>query len=111
LRAVFAVVASKKMALWLVFALMALVKLVMATAMLWMTLRSDTAMSAVDDDPRSDSDDGGSKTLPGAPSEPHPRLPLPNRPRRGPHGSPSPPSPARVRTDTRRVIARGLLRR
>jgi hypothetical protein len=99
------------MPLWLVFALMALVKLVMATTMLWVTLRSDTAMSAVDDHPQSDSDDGGSKTLPGTPTEPHPRLPLPYRPRRGPHGSPSSPSPARVRTGTRRVIARGLVRR
>jgi hypothetical protein len=99
------------MPLWLVFALMALVKLVMATTMLWVTLRSDAAMSTIEDDPRSDSDDGGSKTLPASPIEPHPRLPLPNRPRRGPHGSPSPPSPARVRTHNRRVIARGLAQR
>jgi hypothetical protein len=95
------------MPLWLVFALLALVKFVMATAMLWVTLRSDTAMSAMDDGPRSDSDDeGGSKTLPGVPKDPHPRLPLPRKPRRGSHGSPSPPSPKRVRRGGMRIGAR-----
>ncbi len=43
-------------------------------------------------------DDGGSRR-----SRPrHPRSPLPRSPRRGPHGAPRPPAPARNRT----VIAR-----
>lgn len=100
------------MPLWLVFAVLALIKLVMASAMIWVTLRSDTAMIAVDDEPRSDSDDeGGSKVSQDVPADPHPRRPFPHRPRRGPHGSPSPPSPARVRTRPRRVIARAPLQR
>ena len=48
--------------------------------------------------PDSSEEDGGSKALPAGPLDPHPRSPLPRRPRRGPHGSPSPPAPARVRT-------------
>jgi hypothetical protein len=44
-------------------------------------------------------DDGGIKR---PPLRPHPRKPFPRRPRRGPHGDPSPPSPAR----TRAVVAR-----
>jgi hypothetical protein len=40
-------------------------------------------------------DDGGIKRRP---TRPHPRKPFPRRPRRGPHGDPAPPSPARVRT-------------
>jgi hypothetical protein len=107
-----AVVASKTMSLWLLLALVGLVKLVVASLMLWLPFRSDSAMLAREDDGRSESDDeGGTKMLPGSPSEPHPRLPLPNRPRRGPHGSPSPPSPARVRTGVRRVIAHAVVRR
>jgi hypothetical protein len=47
------------------------------------------------------SDDGGTKV-----AERHPRSPLPRNPRRGPHGAPSPPSPARTRT----VLARGRRR-
>ncbi len=101
------------MPLWLVLVLIGLVKLVVASLMLWLPFRWDAAMNAADDEPRSDSDDeGGSKALPGAPADPHPRLPLPHRPRRGPHGSPAPPSPARVRRDpARRVVARASLRR
>jgi hypothetical protein len=38
-------------------------------------------------------DDGGSKLRPH-----HPRRPFPSTPRRGPHGTPSPASPPRVRT-------------
>lgn len=101
------------MSLWLLLTLMGLIKLLVASLMLWLPFRSDTAMSALEDQDRSDSndDEGGSKALPGTPSDPHPRLPLPHRPRRGPHGSPSPPSPARVRSNARRVIARGLMQR
>jgi hypothetical protein len=45
-------------------------------------------------------DDGGTKHPPPAP---HPHGPLPRTPRRGPHGDPAPPAPARTRT----VVARG----
>jgi hypothetical protein len=100
------------MSLWLLLTLMGLVKLLVASLMLWLPFRSDTAMSALDDGSRSDSeDDGGSKTLPRTPSDPHPRLPLPHGPRRDPHGSPSPLSPARVRRSPRRVVARSLIQR
>lgn len=91
---------------------MGLIKLLVASLMLWLPFRSDAAMNAWEDDNHADADeDGGSETLPGSPNEPHPKLPLPHRPRRGPHGSPSPPSPARVRTRPRRVVARSLVQR
>jgi hypothetical protein len=48
----------------------------------------------------SSSEDGGSAVKP---PRPHPRKPLPRRPRRGPHGDPAPNPPARVRS----VRARG----
>ncbi|HTA14606.1 MAG TPA: hypothetical protein VK781_07090 [Solirubrobacteraceae bacterium] len=101
------------MSLWLLFTLIGLVKLVVASLMLWVPFRSDAAMSALDDESRTDADeDGGSKTLPGPSKEPHPKLPFPRGPRhRGPHGSPAPPSPARVRTRPRRVVARSLVQR
>jgi hypothetical protein len=93
--------------------LIVLVKLVVASLMLWLPYRSDSAMLAREEQsrPESGEDEGGSKTLPGSPFEPHPRLPLPHRPRRGPHGSPSAPSPSRVRTTPRRVVARSLIQR
>jgi hypothetical protein len=90
--------------------MLGLVKLVVAALMLWLPFRYDAAMVAVDDEPRSD-DEGGSKVSPSAPVDPHPRLPLPRNPRRGPHGSSSPPSPARVRGSARRVIARASSQR
>ena len=50
---------------------------------------------------RADRDDGGTKPTP------HPRSPLPHVPRRGPHGDPPAPAPARVRTPARaRSISR-----
>lgn len=100
--------------LLLLLVLIVLIKLVVASLMLWLPYRSDSAMSARGDEkgsPESGEDEGGSKTLPGSPFEPHPRLPLPHRPRRGPHGSPSAPSPSRVRTRPRRVVARSLVQR
>jgi hypothetical protein len=107
------------MSLWVLLALVALVKLVIASLMVWIPMRSDSTMRAFEDhndseadvDADAGEDEGGSKTLPGSPVEPHPRLPRPDRPRRGPHGSPSTPSPARVRTSPRRVVARSLARR
>jgi hypothetical protein len=49
------------------------------------------------DDPEPHRDDGGTK------KRPHPRPPLPRRPRRGPHGDPAPLPPPRVRTVTLRA--------
>jgi hypothetical protein len=37
----------------------------------------------------------------------HPREPFPRRPRRGPHGDPAPPPPARVRTTRARARTLG----
>ena len=95
--------------MWLLLTLMGLIKLVVAALMLWLPFRSDAAMSALDDEKRSgaeEDEDGGSKAPQAFPRGPHPRLPSPRRPRRGPHGSPPPPSPARVRVSTaRRVVA------
>lgn len=100
--------------MWLLLALVALVKLVVASLMVWIPMRSDATMNVLEDHGGSESDtgedEGGSKTLPGYPAEPHPRLPRPHRPRRGPHGSPGVPSPARVRKPSRRVVARSLAR-
>ncbi len=83
-----------------------LVKLPIAGLMLWIPFRDDEAMASRDAGDSSE-EDGGSKALPGGPLDPHPRAPLPRKPRRGPHGSPSPPAPRRVRTvarSTRRVV-------
>jgi len=86
--------------LWPLLVTLALLKLLAASMMLWLPFRSDSAVVAVDDPPRSDQgsdEDGGSKVSTDEPSDPHPRRP-PRRPRsRGPHGSPSPRSPKRVR--------------
>jgi hypothetical protein len=99
------------MSLWLVLTLIGFIKLVVAALMLWLPFRWDTAMYAVDDEPRSGSDDeGGSRVPQGTRAEPHPKLPRPHRPRRGPHGSPSPLPPARVRTVTRCIVARAPAR-
>ncbi|MGA9875980.1 MAG: hypothetical protein WBQ21_09230 [Solirubrobacteraceae bacterium] len=104
------------MPLWLlVLMLFGLIKIVIASLMLWLPYRSDVAANATEEaEDRSDTgsdDEGGSKVLPGLPTDPHPRLPLPHRPRRGPHGSPSPASPSRVRRGARRVVARSLVQR
>ncbi len=89
------------MPLWLWILLFAgLVKLPLAALMLWIPYRYDDSTHAPDSSDSSE-EDGGSKALPGGPLDPHPRMPLPRRPRRGgPHGSPSPPPP-RVRTNVR----------
>jgi hypothetical protein len=47
-------------------------------------------------------DDGGIKR-----DRPHPRKPFPRHPRRGPHGDPAPPPPARVRTVRARARSYG----
>lgn len=97
------------MPLWVwILMLAALIKLPIAGLLLWIPFRRDEAMTSTDQSTDSSEEDGGSKALPGGPLDPHPRTPLPRRPRRGPHGSPSPPSPARVRSvvalGTRRVV-------
>jgi hypothetical protein len=68
--------------------------------MLWIPFRYDESMSSSEPSDSSE-EDGGTKTLPGGPLDPHPRAPLPRKPRRGPHGSPSVPAPPRVRTRAR----------
>jgi len=86
------------MPLWLwILLLAALVKLPIAALLLWMPFREDEAVASRDPSDSSE-EDGGSKALPGGPLDPHPRTPLAPRPRRGPHGSPAPPPPKRVRT-------------
>lgn len=82
--------------LWIVL-LAGLIKLPIAGLMLWIPFRYDESMVAPEA-PDSSDEDGGSKALPGGPRDPHPRSPLPRNPRRGPHGSPSPGSPSRVRS-------------
>ena len=78
--------------------LVAFVKLAIASLMLWIPYHYDEAMQAPEQSDSSSEDDGGSKVLPGGPTDPHPRRPLPHLPRRGPHGEPSPASPPRLRT-------------
>jgi hypothetical protein len=94
------------MSLWMLIVLFGLIKVPLAGLMLWLPFRNDEAMRTAEET-RSDSseDDGGSRTLPGGPRDPHPRRPFPRPPlpcaggaRRDPHGSPTPPSPPRVRT-------------
>jgi hypothetical protein len=95
------------MSLWMLFVLLALIKLPLIGLMLWMPFRNDesaiTPNLADVSDPSDE--DGGSHTLPGGPLDPHPRMPLPRSPRRGPHGSPAPAPPARIRTP---VQAKGV---
>lgn len=92
------------MPLWFwVLMLATLIKVPIAALMLWIPFRNDAAMVAPESSDSSSEDEGGSRVLPGGPLNPHPRGPLPRLPRRGPHGTGSPPSPARVR---RRVHTR-----
>lgn len=89
------------MSTWVWIVLLAgLIKLPIAGLMLWIPFRYDESMQAPDV-PDSSEEDGGSKALPGGPMDPHPRTPLPHKPRRGPHGSPSPSSPPRTRRPAR----------
>jgi hypothetical protein len=82
--------------LWIVI-FAGLIKLPIAALMLWIPFHYDESMRAPDVSDSSE-EDGGSRALPSGPLDPHPRGPLPRTPRRGPHGSPSPAPPARVRT-------------
>jgi hypothetical protein len=97
------------MPLWVwILMLAAFIKLPIAGLLLWIPFRRDEAMTSTDPSTDSSEEDGGSKALPGGPLDPHPRAPLPRLPRRGPHGSPSPPPPSRTRTvvapASRRVV-------
>ncbi len=96
------------MPLWVwILLLAALIKLPIAGLMLWIPFRDDAAMRSPNlADSSEPEDDGGSKALPGGPNDPHPRTPLPRTPRRGPHGTPAPSAPRRVRTSvsTRRRV-------
>jgi hypothetical protein len=89
------------MSLWLVIALLGLLKLPLAGLMLWLPFRHDETIAAASP-PEASDEDGGSRALPAGPRDPHPRLPLPRRPRRGPHGGALPPSPPRIRGVVRR---------
>jgi hypothetical protein len=91
---------------WMVL-LAALIKLPIAGLLLWIPFRYDESMSAPEEAQDSSEEDGGSKALPGGPTDPHPRAPLPRSPRRGPHGGTSPPAPRRIRT---RVMSRRQVR-
>jgi hypothetical protein len=94
------------MSLWMLIVLFGLIKVPLAGVMLWLPFRNDEAMRATDDaSPDTPEGDGGSRTLPGGPHDPHPHRPFPRPPhastggaRRDPHGSPAPASPRRVRT-------------
>ena len=94
--------------MWVVL-LAGLIKLPIAALMLWIPFRYDESTYSPDVTDSSE-EDGGSKALPGGPNNPHPRGPLPRRPRRGPHGSPSPSSPPRVRRPVRAFRPARVLR-
>jgi hypothetical protein len=86
------------MSLWLLLALLSLIKLPLAALMLWMPFRDDEAVQCPEP-PGSSDGEGGARALPAGPLDPRPSRPAPHLPRRrGPHGSPSPPPPRRVRT-------------
>ncbi len=93
-----------------VLLLAGLIKLPIAALMLWIPFRYDESQIAPDASSDSNEEDGGSKALPGGPLNPHPRGPLPRHPRRGPHGSPSPGSPPRVRTPVRAITPARAMR-
>jgi len=106
------------MSLWLLIVLFTLIKLPIAAMMLVLPFRDDAAMGAPGSSGSSD-DDGGSRTPPGQPHDPHPRWPMSDRPRgpahgrmitgpapkgrrRGQHGTPAPRPPRRVRSPLKR---------
>ncbi len=89
--------------MWIVLLAFGLIKLPIAALMLWIPFRADAAMASLpaEEAPSADSsgeDEGGSKIRCGAGPGPHPRAPRPGWPRRGPHGEPATPAPARART-------------
>jgi hypothetical protein len=86
------------MAIWILIALVAFVKLPIAAVMIWAPFRNDR--DAIDDpgDEPARVDDPAPDD--GPPGEGPPRRPAP-RPRRGPHGELPLPAPPRVRAPAR----------
>ena len=92
---------------WVLILGFGLIKIPIGLVMLWVPYHNDASAIPLPTPEENDSageDDGGSKTLPGAPrspspNRPHPRTPLrgPHGPRRGPHGAPAPSAPERSR--------------
>jgi hypothetical protein len=70
---------------WLMLALK--IPLIGLIAIVWWAVKQKP------EDDASSEDDGGVKR-----AHPHSPRPFPRRPRRGPHGDPAPPPPARVRS-------------
>jgi len=81
--------------LWLMLALK--IPLIGLICIVWWAIKQEPEEGEVP----SSGDDGGVRR-----EYRHPRKPSPRRPRRGPHGDPAPPPPARVRTT--RAHARSL---
>ena len=92
---------------WVLIVGFGLIKLPIGLLMLWLPYRYDesaVSFPAPGEEGSAGEDEGGSKTLPGAPRRPSPHRPGPRTPlggrhgpRRGPHGAPAPPAPARSR--------------
>lgn len=82
------------MAVWILIALVAVVKLPIAAAMIWAPFRNERSVPDEPGDERSCMDDAAPDD--GPPDDSRPRRPAP-RPRRGPHSELPPPSPPRVR--------------
>lgn len=82
---------------WTFFFLMVVLKVPIA-ALFWIVW---WAIKATPDLPEEQHDDGGAKR----PQPPHPRTP-PRRPRRGPHGDPQVPAPARTRAPVAPDVSR-----
>ncbi|HUE26770.1 MAG TPA: hypothetical protein VMP89_08345 [Solirubrobacteraceae bacterium] len=72
--------------LWLMLALK--IPLIGLLCIVWWAIKQEP-----EEESSSTDDDGGIKR-----QRVHPRQPFPRRPRRGPHGDPAVPPPARVRT-------------
>jgi hypothetical protein len=70
--------------LWLMLALK--IPIAALIYIVWWAIKQEPEQSSSDDD-------GGVKR-----QRPHPPKPFPRHPRRGPHGDPAPPPPARVRS-------------
>jgi hypothetical protein len=85
------------MSLWMLFLLFALIKIPLLGMMLWMPFRNDEN-DGVSQTADSSEQDGGSKTMPADPRDPHRRGPWSGpRPRRGPSGCAPLPSLQRSR--------------
>ena len=81
--------------LWLMLALK--IPLIGLICIVWWAIKQNP-----DESPPSDGDGGVKRG-----ERPHPPNPFPRRPRRGPHGDPAAPPPARVRTTRARARTYG----